>query len=425
MLGALPLERRRRFPTGGRVSRRTLTTEQLRDVLPNGMALTADAASPVRVIAVQMDTVTPSEVSWLWPGRIPFGKLTLLEGDPGVSKSTLTIELAARLSRGEPMPGGDRPEPSDTLFVTYEDGLEDTIAPRLHAAGANLSRVTALQGVAYNGDPERMLRIPDDVPVIAEQVRARGARLVVIDPLGAALSTKTDSYKDADTRSALAPLARVAEETGAAIVIVRHLNKSATAKAIYAGGGSIGIAGAARAVLAVHTDPEDPSRRILAVAKNNLAKFPRSLRYTLEDTGTGPARIQWLGEVDTTAEELNARRAEAAEVHTGELEPEEWLREFLADGPSDRREVLQRGRDAGFSERTLDRARQRLKVETAVHGFGKDKISRWSLPACTESNPAISANPANVAMYTNTGGNGGNGGNGVGRPDLRSLDVAV
>lgn len=410
------------------MKRRNVSAAELRHLLPAGHALPPAHPAPtnghpvrllVEVRTVRMDTVEPRPVEWLWSGRIAFGKLTLLEGDPGVSKSTMSVELAARLSRGEAMPGGEPCEPCVTLFVTYEDGLEDTIAPRLLAARADCSRVFALQGVSYNGDAEKLIRIPNDVEVIATEIRKRGVRLVVIDPLGAALSTDTDSYKDADVRSALAPLARIAEETGAAIVIVRHLNKGGSARAIYAGGGSIGIAGAARAVLVVHTDPDDPTRRILAVAKNNLAAHPKSLAYRLSDTGAGWARVEWLGEVDATAEDLNALRAKTADDGAGETESGAWLHEMLADGPMDRRELMARASTAGFSERTIDRAKHRLGVLTSVHGFGKEKVSRWALP----SDPNR-ANPASPAIYGNHVGNGGNGG--IAPADaLGDLDVAI
>lgn len=334
--------------------------------------------------------VKPEKVSWLWPARVPFGKLTLIEGDPGLGKSTTTTEVAARLSRGDALPGGEPTEPMTSLFVTYEDGLADTIKPRIIAAGGDDTRVYALEGAAFDNQPEHMISIPGDVEALKKAIQVYDVRFVVIDPLGAAFSTDKDSHKDSDARSALAPLARMAEETNCAVVIVRHLNKSTSGRAITAGGGSIGFAGAARSVLAVHADPTNPEGRILAVVKNNLAKHAPSLAFGLEDTGDGCARIVWRGESDLSAEQLTASRAAQSDEEDDASEIDLWLREYLSEGERDRKDVLRNGKEAGFVERTIDRAKRRIGVTTKMSGFGAAKRSIWSMPA----NPANSANPA-------------------------------
>lgn len=359
----------------------------------------------VIVREVRLDSVEPQSVQWLWPGRVPFGKLTLLEGDPGLGKSTVTLDLAARLSRGQSLPGGSPCQPATALFVSYEDGVADTIVPRLRAAGADLSRILTIEGVSYGATPEHIIRIPDDVIALGERIVAHDARLVVIDPLGAAISGQHDSYKDAEVRSALAPLARIADETGAAVVLVRHLTKGGASRAIAAGGGSIGIAGAARAVLAVHTDPSDPTRRVLAMVKNNLAPLAPSLGFSLADDGHGFAKVEWLGESDHTAEALNAARANAGPADGSENEVDAWLREVLSEGPRDRKDVHRLARDAGFHERTVERARGRIRATTKVTGFGANRSSTWSLGEAIANGASLPS----IASYGSNGRDGSNG----------------
>lgn len=336
------------------------------------------AVAPVRIRTVRLDSVEPQPVTWLNAGRIPFGKLTLLEGDPGLGKSTYTIDLAARVSRGLPLPGDGPREPADVVLVTYEDGLGDTIQPRLVAAGADLARVHAIAGISTNGSPERLLSIPQDVPALRQVVEETRAALLIIDPLAAALSSSTDSYKDADTRQALAPLSRMAEETNVAVLIVRHLTKGAASRAINAGGGSIAFAAAARSVLAVHVDPTDAAKRVLATVKCNLAPLAPSLSFGLEDAGNGCARVTWHGTSQLSAEDLNAARL--GSVGGGpEPEAQAWLRDVLRAGERERRDVLRAGRENGFNERSLERAADRLGVEKRQSGFGTEKRSYWSL----------------------------------------------
>jgi RecA-family ATPase len=214
---------------------------------------------------------------------VPLGKLTVLDGDPGLGKSTLTLGMAAALSRGTGLPGGsDLQGPADVVIVSLEDGVADTIRPRLEAADGDLARIHVITSI---GPEQRIPSVPDDLgemePVIAE----RGVKLVILDPLMGALSAGVNAHRDQDVRRALAPLAAMAQRTGAAIVIVRHLNKAEEKSAIYRGGGSIGIIGAARVGLLVARDPDatspDDPRRVLAVAKCNLARESRALRFSL------------------------------------------------------------------------------------------------------------------------------------------------
>jgi RecA-family ATPase len=194
---------------------------------------------------------------------------------PGLGKSVRTLDLAARLTRGLAMPWeerqpGEEREPAGVVLLTAEDGLTDTVRPRLDAAGADVARVLALDGIPEEGGA-RLSVLPQDAIFIRHAVERMKARLVVMDPITAHLGGNTNTHRDQDVRRALYPLAVLAERTGAAVVAVRHLNKAAGTNPLYRGGGSIGIIGAGRSGLLLAKDPDNPDRRVLASTKCNLA----------------------------------------------------------------------------------------------------------------------------------------------------------
>ena len=342
----------------------------------------ADQVGPstnvMRSGAVRLSDVQPEAVDWLWFGRLGRGKLTLIDGDPGLGKSLLTLDISARLTMGAAWPDGLPCAVSGSvLLMGAEDGLADTVRPRLDAAGADAHRVFALPIVGIAGS-EHSPSIPDDIPAIEAQLIATGALLLVVDPLMAFLGGDVNSHRDQDVRRALAPLAAMAERLGVAVLVIRHLNKSSGGPAIYRGGGSIGLAGAARVVLAVGADPEDESRRVLAVVKANLTMAPPSLAYRLVDT-SGAVRIDWLGTSDVTAGQLLAVPVNDEE-RTVVGDAAEFLRGRLGDSKVDAVAVKTDARKAGISARTLDRAKARLHVLSERKGFGSDGEWFWSLP---------------------------------------------
>lgn len=331
---------------------------------------------------VRMSDVRAERVSWLWQGRIPMGKVTVVDGDPGQGKSTMTLDIAARVSRGLPMPDGSKGvSPAAVLVLSAEDDPADTIRPRLEAAGADLGRVMALSEV--DG------RLPDlsrDIALIQEVVVAHMVALVVIDPLMAYLGGDVNGHRDQDVRRALAPLAMMAQRTGATVVLVRHLNKQSGGSAIYRGGGSIGITGAARSVLLVATDPNadpsDPSpRRIVAGVKSNLAAMAPSMAYRLvTDEATGMGRVVWEeGTVCISADDLTRIR-DREDGHGAGGDAVDFLRAMLAEGPVPASDLIRQARQEGISERTLRRARDRAGVQSRRQGFGKGSVVWWSLP---------------------------------------------
>lgn len=273
-------------------------------------------------VTVRLSDVQPERVRQLWRRRIFLGKLNMLDGDPGLGKTTMLLDIAARTTTGAPMPDGTTPDldgPASVVILTAEDGLADTIRPRLDAAGADVSRVVAIKGIP-DGHAERPVEIPFDVQSIYDVVDEEQAALVIVDPFVAFLGTELNSYKDQDVRRAMAHLARLAEDTGAAVVLIRHLNKLVTGNPLYRGGGSIGIIGAARSGLLVARDPDDETRLILAVTKSNLAAMPPAMAYRLEPTPSGVARVRWEGPTHHTAADLLSRQGDARGER--ELSPE-------------------------------------------------------------------------------------------------------
>jgi hypothetical protein len=339
-----------------------------------------EGSSAARVVRVA--DIEPERVGWLWPARIPLGKLTLLDGDPGLGKSTLLLDLAARVSTGSALPDGARLDaPASVVILSAEDGIADTIRPRLEAAGADLDGVYVLADMSDDEGGRRPPEIPLDLLEVERVIRKRGARFVLVDPLLAFLSGDVDSHRDQDVRRALHGMAAVAERTGAAFLSVRHLTKTTGPRAVYRGGGSIGIIGAARAGLLVAEDPGDDARRVLAVIKSNLAAKPPALGLRLvTDHPLGVARVEWLGPVDYDADSLIGPRLDAHE-HSAVDEAKDFLRAELADGPKLARQVIKDAHEAAIAEKTLRRAKSDLGVlsdrEGGIAGKGR---WLWALP---------------------------------------------
>ncbi|MDP9250164.1 MAG: AAA family ATPase [Chloroflexota bacterium] len=354
------------------------------DLLAAGSAADIDrlleSAQPLSApgpVLVSLASVQPERVSPVWEGRVFRGKVHLVEGDPDLGKTTAALDLAARVSTGAPMPD-DSPGiiAGGVVIASAEDGLADTIRPRLEAAGADLERIVALTAIV-DADGERMPGLPSDLAAIEVAIAKVDAALVIIDPLMAYLDATVNSWRDQDVRRALAPLARLAERTGCAIVAIRHLNKSAGSHALYRGGGSIGIIGAARVALLVAQDPDDPERRILATVKNNLAPHPPSLAFRLVGDEThGAARIEWLGESEHGASALLAMPAD--EDERGALDEAcKVLRVILADGAVPAKDAEREAYLAGLTRATLLRARKAVGVVAEKVGRPGESDQHW------------------------------------------------
>jgi hypothetical protein len=350
----------------------------------------------VQVPGVLASEVIPEPVHWLECGdtkRIPLGKVTIFEGDPDELKSTVTIDLVARLTSGRPMPGcTDAIEPAGAVIVSLEDGVADTIQPRLAAAGADLTRVRIIDVILGSDGLRRTPTIPDDLDAIELAIKDVSAKSLIIDPLMGTLGTATNSYVDQDIRRALAPLKDLSEKTGVATICVRHLNKGASANPKYRGGGSIGITGSARAQFLFASDPQREDIHVMAPVKGNLwRRKPPALEFTVEDHGDQPV-IKWGGEsIHTASSLLMVRQIETPEESNACKAAEAFLLDVLKDGPVETRELQRQARAAGLSDRTLKRAKAQMAVRAEKVGFGDGQHWEWALTK--------GANSTNVAPF--------------------------
>ncbi|HEY7092366.1 MAG TPA: AAA family ATPase [Ktedonobacterales bacterium] len=336
-----------------------------------------------------LSEVTPEDIKWLWDGYVPLGKLTVADGDPGLGKTMLyAADLAARVTTGRAMPDG---APGITggagvVIFTAEDAPEDTLQPRFVAAGGDLTKVvvvTTIRRTDPDGPTGEMIeRLPTfaDDRFIEQMIARVQAKLVIFDPFMTYLPSGVNSFRDQDVRSALAPLARLAQKSGAAFVLIRHLNKANFANALYRGGGSIGIIGAARSGLLVVLDPDDENRRIFGPTKSNLSKRMPSWKYSIIENDTGVPMIQWEEQSERSASELLSAPSERE--GTSKLETAcDLLREMLADGSEPEKDIEAKAKEQGVSRATLRRAKALLGVDSAKIGVGREGYWVWMLPS--------------------------------------------
>ena len=313
----------------------------------------------------------------------------MLDGDPGLGKSLLALDLAARVTTGREMPDTTPGVDGGVVLLSAEDDLAATVRPRLETAWADLDRVEMMRGVTLydttaGATQHQEVLLPRDIRVIERLIWQVRARLVVIDPLMAYLDMKVNSWRDQDVRSALAPLAALAERTGAAILILRHLNKATGTSALYRGGGSIGIVAAARSGLLVAKAPDNPEHeRVLAALKSNLGPPLPSLRYRITESVVreGIPMVEWLGECTLTAEQaVAAAQAAPEDAQPSKLEETvDWLHAALVDGPRPGKELERAAHAAGISDATLRRGREQLGVRITRRGYGAEMRAWWSL----------------------------------------------
>ena len=330
------------------------------------------------------DQIEPQTVEWLWPGYLPRGKVVMLDGDPGLGKSTLLCDISARLSTGGELPNGKRHDPMGVLLMMGEDGTGDTTVPRLIAAGADLSRIAIREN--YIGEKgEEPPAFPNDLLRLQQDIQTARAGLVVIDPIMSYLADDINSNSDQQVRRALMPLKDLAEEENTTIVLVRHLNKMAGSNSLYRGGGSIGFVGVARVALIMAKHPEDETLRILAVNKTNLMALPPALAFRLEDNGNGAARVTWEGTTSHTAETLIGRDRDDDRA-TALDEAVIFLRDLLADGAVLSTSVQRSAKEAGIAWDTVRRAQRKLKI-TPEKAKTQDGKWVWTLPAEVVDDP--------------------------------------
>ena len=251
-----------------------------------------EPSKPETVKIIRMSDVELTPVEWLWKPYLPFGKLSVLQGNPGEGKTYFAMHLAAACTNGKLLPNMERMEPFNVIYQTAEDGLGDTVKPRLIEAGADLDRVLVID------DSEVQLTLSDER--IEKAIIENNARLVIIDPIQAYLGADVDMNRANEVRPIFMRLGQVAQRTGCAILLIGHLNKAAGMQSLQRGLGSIDIAAAVRSVMFIGKLKHDPTMRILTHEKSSLAPPGTSLAFSLGDEGG----FRWVGEYDITADEM-------------------------------------------------------------------------------------------------------------------------
>ncbi len=359
---------------------------------------TVEPTAPSRELKVTWaDRIEPEPVDWAWQdngqGRIPAGALCIAAGREGTGKSSFGIWQAAQITRGT-LPGIFYGQPRNVFYVAVEDSWAHTLVPRLIAAGADLSRIGRLDAIEDEGR-ESILCLPTDLSLLEQAIIDEDVALVILDPLLSLFGKGLDSHREQDTRRALDPLAKIADRTGAVILGIAHLNKSAGGDAATRITGSGAFKNVPRAVFGFAKDDDG---RVMTQVKNSLGLdgLP-SLAYNIETamvpTPSGTAetgRFVFCGESDRTVDDM-LRDANSGEDHSERNDAAAWMTDYLTQqgGTAPSKEVIAAGKEAGYSLSTLKRARTKAGIITASSGF--PRTTSWSLPSVSSSVSSVSS----------------------------------
>lgn len=314
---------------------------------------------------ISMEEVPVEEVEWLWYPYIPFGKMTIVHDDGGEGKTTLILHLAALLSRGEKLPcDSTERDPIKIIYQTAEDGLGDTIKPRLLAGNADCSQIKVID------ESEAALNMLDER--IEKAIVETRARVLILDPVQAYIGAKVDMNRANEVRAVPSQLGRIAEQYRCAIILVGHLNKAQGNKSNYRGLGSIDFQAAARSVLVVGRIKDNPQVRVMAQSKSSLAPEGESIAFEL-DKENG---FSWLGHYDISVDDLlsgipKEKKSEQAE---------NLILEYLSKGKYPQQILLRKAQEEGISKRVLDGAKKALNVRSVKDG----NQWYWQLPEETD-----------------------------------------
>jgi putative DNA primase/helicase len=382
-----------------------------------------------RLISHRASDLQPEKLVWVWPGRIPEGKLVLLGGPPGLGKSQLTAFMSATVSNGGHWPCGEGATlAGDVIFMSAEDGIRDTIIPRLMAAGANTDRVHIVESATKpDGTGRKTFSLKTDVDLLEGKAKEIGnVRLIIVDPISAYMGG-SDGNGNVETREVLEPLAEMANRLRIAVVAVTHLNKGGAGgnqSALNRFAGSIAFVAAARAAFAVIEDPEDPERRLLLQAKNNLGKPCKGLAFRLEQRliqeDIVSSNVMFEGEhvsqsIDEALTASESRGGNKSQTSSSKEDVVQFLSELLAGGPLDVLEVENQARAAGLLAadkrlreiKAFRAAREALGVVNTREGFGPGARYILSLPGapCAPKN-TMCAPSGDRAHMDNPGAHG-------------------
>ena len=312
---------------------------------------------------INMEQVEIEKIDWLLYPFIPFGKVTIVQGDPGEGKTTMVLQIIAKLTKGEAVlpSGSDEPaleektmdlEPVNVIYQTAEDGLGDTIKPRLLSAGADCSRVMVID------DNDQALTMMD--ARLEEAIIKTNARLVVLDPIQGFLGTAVDMHRANEIRPLMKRVAVLAEKYHCAIILIGHMNKNSNGKSSYRGLGSIDFQAAARSVLIVGRIKDEPEIRVVCHVKSSLAPEGKSIAFRLDkDTG-----FEWIGEYDISADDLLSGDNRGQKIHAAK----EFLQEVLASGSVAQTKVAEEAESRGIKKKTLWNAKKELEIDSVKIG---------------------------------------------------------
>lgn len=311
---------------------------------------------------INMEQVEVEKIGWLLYPFIPFGKVTIVQGDPGEGKTTMVLQIIAKLTKGEAILPVDKnteikekitaAEPVNVIYQTAEDGLGDTIKPRLLVAGADCSRVLVID------DNEQALTMMD--ARLEEAIIQTKARLVVLDPIQGFLGADVDMHRANEIRPLMKRMAVLAEKHHCAIVLIGHMNKNSNGKSSYRGLGSIDFQAAARSVLIVGRVKDDPEIRVVCHVKSSLAPEGKSIAFRL-DKKTG---FKWIGEYDISADDLLSGDNRGRKGR----EAKEFLIEILSDGAMEQAKIAEEAEHRGIKSKTMWNAKKELKIESVKIG---------------------------------------------------------
>lgn len=341
---------------------------------------------------VRVSEIQSKQLRWLWPGRIPLGKISLFAGDPGLGKSLVTLDIAARVTRGFDWPDGAiNNQPGSVIILSAEDDVGDTIRPRLEAAGANLDKVYSLPDVFRIDAKGALVRahfsLETDLQALREGLLGLDeVRLVVIDPVSAYLGT-TDSHVNGRVRTLIGPLAELAADLNVAILLVTHLNKSISS-AIYRATGSIAFVAASRAVWLFAKHRDDTTQCVMVPLKMNLSRKSNGLSYFPKETDREVPIVEWGSAVDLSADEV--LEPEAIDQGSERREVMEWLTAQLSDGDVSQKEIEMRANASGISRSTLRRAKRALGVVSKKTGMRDGWVWGYQAPEAVQPTSKMS-----------------------------------
>jgi len=325
------------------------------------------------VDVVTLASVQTESIRWLWEPWLPYRKGVVLAGDPGMGKSMIAVDFAARVTRGLPWPTGGTPTQGAVLFLCAEDGLADTVKPRLEAAGGDPAYALAIRSVVLTDRSRRLVNLSLDLDLLRQVFQTHRPRLIVIDPITAYLG-KIDSYKDAEVRGMLTPLLEAIEQVEATLLWIAHLNKASQGKALYRSANSIAFVAAARLSLLVGPHPDEPTQGVLAQVKSNNAAKAQSLSYSVTS-----GAVVWGGPVRYTADDLTqpapSGSEQAATVTAQELVV--TLRAEAGDGILDVADAFDHAELVGVPRRTLQYAARQAGLVPYCKGRGSARRAYW------------------------------------------------